>query len=61
MILNHKAAIEYMVQSAGDDEMSVSKTFLYDPKHSHVAEQIRAFRQTNAQSVPNEPKNFKQK
>jgi predicted RNase H-like nuclease (RuvC/YqgF family) len=35
----------------------VSKTFLYDPKHSDLAEQIRAFRQTNAQSVPNEPKN----
>ena len=28
----------------------VSKTFLYDPKHSDLAEQIRALRQTNPPS-----------
>ena len=29
----------------------VSKTFLYDPKHSDLAEQIRSLRQTNPQST----------
>jgi len=28
----------------------VSKTFLYDPKHSDLAQQIRSFRQTPPQS-----------
>jgi len=28
----------------------VSKTFLYDPKHSDLAQQIRSFRQTHPQS-----------
>ena len=28
----------------------VSKTFLYDPKHSDLAEQIRSLRQSNPQS-----------
>jgi hypothetical protein len=28
----------------------VSKTFLYDPKHSDLAERIRSLRQTNSQS-----------
>ena len=28
----------------------VSKTFLYDPKHSDLAQQIRSFRQTHLQS-----------
>jgi len=28
----------------------VSKTFLYDPKHSDLAEQIRSLRQLNPQS-----------
>lgn len=28
----------------------VSKTFLYDPKHSHLAQQIRSLRQLNSQS-----------
>jgi hypothetical protein len=28
----------------------VSKTFLYDPRHSDLAEQIRSLRQTNPQS-----------
>lgn len=37
----------------------VSKTFLYDPKHYDLAEQIRSFRQANPQSPTNEPKNSK--
>ena len=30
----------------------VSKTFLYDPKHSDLAVQIRSLRQSNPQSAP---------
>jgi hypothetical protein len=30
----------------------VSKTFLYDPKHSDLAEQIRSLRHITSQSVP---------
>ena len=37
----------------------VSKTFIYDPKHSDLAEQIRSLRQANPQSPTNEPKNPK--
>ena len=33
----------------------VSKTFLYDPKHSDLAQQIRALRQTNPQPSVNGP------
>jgi Family of unknown function (DUF6262) len=35
----------------------VSKTFLYDPKHSDLAEQIRSLRRANPQSSPNRPTN----
>jgi hypothetical protein len=33
----------------------VSKTFLYDPKHSDLAEQIRSLRQLNPQLGPSRP------
>ena len=33
----------------------VSKTFLYDPKHSDLAEQIRSLRQLNPPSGPSRP------
>jgi hypothetical protein len=33
----------------------VSKTFLYDPKHSDLAQQIRSLRQLNPQSGPSRP------
>jgi hypothetical protein len=33
----------------------VSKTFLYDPKHSDLAQQIRSLRQFNPQSGPSRP------
>ena len=35
----------------------VSKTFLYDPKHSDLAEQIRSLRHANRQSPTNGPTN----
>lgn len=35
----------------------VSKTFLYDPKHSDLAEQIRSLRQANGQSPLTESTN----
>lgn len=34
---------------------SVSKTFLYDPKHSDLAQQIRSQRQFNPQSATSRP------
>lgn len=37
----------------------VSKTFLYDPKHSDLAEQIRTLRHANPQSALNESTNSK--
>ena len=33
----------------------VSKTFLYDPKHSDLAQQIRSLRQLNPQSATSKP------
>ena len=33
----------------------VSKTFLYDPKHSDLAQQIRSLRRLNPQSGPSRP------
>ena len=33
----------------------VSKTFLYDPKHSDLAQQIRSLRQLNPQSGASKP------
>ena len=33
----------------------VSKTFLYDPKHSDLAQQIRALRQVTPRSTPTKP------
>jgi Family of unknown function (DUF6262) len=33
----------------------VSKTFLYDPKHSDLAQQIRSLRQLNPQSATSRP------
>jgi hypothetical protein len=33
----------------------VSKTFLYDPKHSDLAQQIRSLRQLNPQSARSKP------
>src|ERR1700730_9284904 len=33
----------------------VSKTFLYDPKHSDLAEQIRSLRQVTHQAASNKP------
>jgi len=33
-----------------DEAARVSKSFLYDPKHSDLAEQIRSLRQSNPQS-----------
>jgi len=33
----------------------VSKTFLYDPKHSDLAQQIRSLRQLNPQSAKSRP------
>jgi hypothetical protein len=33
----------------------VSKTFLYDPKHSDLAQQIRSLRQLNPHSGPSRP------
>jgi hypothetical protein len=34
---------------------SVSKTFIYDPKHSDLAQQIRSLRQLNPQSATSKP------
>jgi hypothetical protein len=46
---------EQLLTSIPCAQSRVSKTFLYDPKHADLAEQIRSLRQSNAQRTSNQP------